>query len=175
MKLKKILLAFIIIFLTTFSKNIAAEEIRYIDFSKVLNESKAGATAQISLKKKFKSEAEKFKKQDENLRKAEQDIIAKKKLVTTEEYKKKVKELREQVAKLQKDKKKSFNDVSKLRNNSRNALLKELNPILLDYMKENKVDLVLDKKTIILGNKNLEITSDIIKILNTKVQTLKTK
>ena len=42
-------------------------------------------------------------------------------------------------------------------------------------MKENKVDIVLDKKTIILGNRNLEITSDIIKLLNTKVQTLKIK
>lgn len=175
MNIKKILFTFTIILLATFSINVAAEQTRYIDFSKVLNESKAGAEAQTNLKKKFKLEADKFKKQDENLRKQEQDIISKKKIITNEEYQKKVKELRSKVAKLQKDKKKSFNDVSTLRNNSRKALLKELNPILLNYMKENKVDIVLDKKTIILGNKNLDITPDIIKLLNTKVQTLNIK
>jgi Skp family chaperone for outer membrane proteins len=40
-------------------------------------------------------------------------------------------------------------------------------------MEDNKIRLVLDKKSILLGDSKLNITSDIIKILNDQVKSLK--
>ena len=50
-----------------------------------------------------------------------------------------------------------------------------MNPIIKEYMKVNKIRLVLDKKAILMGDTNLEITSQIIDILNKKVTTLNLK
>ena len=40
-------------------------------------------------------------------------------------------------------------------------------------MKEKKIRLVLDKKSILLADENLNITQDIIKLLNQKLKTIK--
>ncbi len=51
--------------------------------------------------------------------------------------------------------------------------MKNLNPILKDYMKEKKIRIVLDKKSILLADENLNITQDIMKSLNAKLKSIK--
>ena len=41
-------------------------------------------------------------------------------------------------------------------------LLKNLNPIIKEYMKEKKIRMVVDKKSLLLADENLDITKDII-------------
>ena len=53
--------------------------------------------------------------------------------------------------------------------------MKNLNPILKDYMKEKKIRIVLDKKSILLADENLNITGDIMKILNQKLNSINLK
>ena len=62
--------------------------------------------------------------------------------------------------------------VSAQRTKARNELLKNLNPILKDYMKDKKIRIVLDKKSILLADENLNITNDILKILNQKLKSI---
>ena len=45
-------------------------------------------------------------------------------------------------------------------------ILKLLNPLLTNYVEKNKITLVVDKKNILIGIKSLDITPDILKILN---------
>jgi outer membrane protein len=153
--------------------NLLANDTYYIDFNKVLNESLAGKNAQNSLKKKLSSETDKFKKQRDSLRKEETSLISSKKLVTSEEYEKKVTALRKKVSELQKNKQKSYNDLATQRSKARSELLKALNPIIKKYMEDKKIRLVIDKKAVLLGDVNLEITSDIMKILNENLKSLK--
>ena len=40
-------------------------------------------------------------------------------------------------------------------------------------MKEKKIRYVMDKKSLILADENLDITQEIIKILNNKLKTIK--
>ena len=174
----KNLIKFVIILLTTLSfnfKHTNADIPHFIDFKKVLNESKAGKNAQIFLSNKLEKETKKFKSTEENIRKEEKDLIAKKKLISNDEFKKKVKVLREKVAKLQKDKGKSFNQIAKLRNDAKSQLLKALNPLLKTYMEENNIRIVLDKQSILLGDIKLDITSRIIEILNKELKSLNLK
>jgi outer membrane protein len=165
---------FITIFFLTYSLNAFADNANFIDFSKVLNTSKPGAEAQKKLKATFESESKKYKKLEENIRKEEKEIISQKKSLSPEDYQKKVKALRQKVADLQKKKQNSFNNIAKSRRDSKNALLKAVNPIVKKYMEDNNIGLVLDKKSVILGDVKLEITDQIIAILNKELPSLKT-
>jgi outer membrane protein len=166
----------LIIFFCIFSLNLSyADTPHFIDFTKVLNQSIAGKEAQDLLKKKFTSESKKFGKMEDDLRKEERETISQKKLITNEEYTKKVKTLRKKVLTLQENKRKSLSNIAKLRGEAKQKLLNELNPIIKKYMEDNKIRIVLDKKSILLGDMKLEITEQIIKILNKKVTSLKLK
>lgn len=165
----------VVFFLSINLKNLYADTPHFIDFTKVLNQSSAGAEAQNFLKSKLNKSVKKFQKLETDLKKEEKDIINKKKLVTNEEYQKQVQALRTKASKLQKDKQKEFNDIAKLRNTAKEKLLKALNPLIKSYMEENKIRLVLDKKSILLGDTNLEITSKIIEILNKDLKSLNLK
>ena len=158
----------------SFSVNSSADSIYFIDFAKVLNSSKPGAEAQKSIKQKLQSENKKFANLQNNIRKEESDIISQKSTLSPEEYKKKVQALRNKVADLQKNKETSFNNIAKSRSKAKNSLLKAVNPIIKKYMEDNNIQIVLNKKAVILGDTNLEITDKIISILNKELPSLKT-
>ena len=96
-------LIFVTIFLT-YSLHSFADNTYFIDFTKVLNNSKSGSQAQKKLKDKFASESKKFKKLEQDIRKDESEIISQKKILSAEDYKKKVEPLRKRVSDLQKNK-----------------------------------------------------------------------
>jgi outer membrane protein len=170
-KLKKLIL---VVFISSFfNQNISAELPYYLDFKFILNESTAGKKAQIDLKKKLENGLKELNKIEQNLQSDEKKIIAQKKIISEEEYKKKVKELRQKVIDLQKNKKNLLDTVGKQRSKARSELLKNLNPVIKDYMQEKKIRYVMDKKSLILADESLDITQDIIKKLNDKIKSIK--
>ena len=164
---------FTTLFVLLYSINSYADNTYFIDFTKVLNNSKPGAEAQNKIKGRFSSESKKFLELEKSIRKEESEIISQKKTLPAEDYKKKVQALRKKVAETQKNKKISFNNLSKLRSDARKALLKELEPIIRKYMEENKIKMVINKQSVILGDTNLEITKQIIEIVNKEVSSIK--
>ena len=150
-----------------------ADNTYFIDFTKVLNQSVAGADAQEKLKSNFEKETEKFKKQEENIKKQEADLISQKKAISEDEYKKKLIDLRKKVSELQKNQQVSLNDIAKSRAIAKQNLLKSVNPILKKYMEDNKIRIVIDKQSVILGDSTLEITDKIIELLNKEVKSIK--
>ena len=168
--MKKIFLT--IALFTTLQANVFADISYFIDFDKVLNFSKAGKSAQDNLKKKFNDATKKFKDKEDQIRKEEAKIISQKKIITAEEYQKQVELLRKKVTKFQKEKQASLNSVAKSRNDAKQALLKAVNPIIKKYMEEKNIRLIIDKKVIVLGDKTLEITDQVIDILNKELPSL---
>ena len=94
-------------------------------------------------------------------------------MISSEEYKKQVENLRSKVQSLQKERNNLLETVAKQRSKARNELLKNLNPIIKDYMKEKKIRMVVDKKSLLLADENLNITNDIINLLNSKIKSIK--
>ena len=172
MKLLKNIL-FIFVLSLSFQNNLFPDIPHYVDFKYILNESSAGKKAQTFLKKKLNDGIDKIQKKEKNIQEEEKKIIQQKKIISAEEYKKKVKELRSKVLSIQKEKNKLLETVSKQRAKAKQILLKNLNPILTDFMKEKKIRMVLDKKSLLIGDENLDITQDIIKILNSKLKSIK--
>ena len=62
--------------------------------------------------------------------------------------------------------------VAKQRSKARNELLKNLNPLIQDYMNEKKIRMVVDKKSLLLADENLNITKDIMSLLNKKLKSV---
>ncbi len=169
--MKKFLIFFLLLY--SFNQLAIADNTYFIDYTKVLNQSKAGADAQQKLKNKFESESKKFLTEEENLKKQENELISQKKIISNEDYQKKLDELRKKVAKLQNDKQNSLNEIAKARALAREELVRNVNPILKTYMEENKIRLVIDKQSVILGDTTLEITDKIIELLNQKLSSIK--
>ena len=164
---------FSIILLLFLPNALMADLPKYLDFKFVLNESEAGKKAQAQLKKKLDNGIKNLSKQEKIIREEEKNIIKQKKILSPEEYKKKVTVLRKKVSDLQKKRSKLLNSVSNQRSKARSELLKNLNPVVKEYMVEKNIRMVLDKKGIILADEKLDITNDIIKKLNAKIKTLK--
>jgi|TARA_B110000285_G_C14881313_1_gene494046 Skp family chaperone for outer membrane proteins len=166
-------LIFITLLYLVFSLNASADNSYFIDFNKILNGSKSGAQVQKNLQNKLKAETVKYKQLEKDIRKEESEIISKKKVLEAEEYKKKVQALRKKVADLQKNKQSAYNNLAKSRDDAKKTLIKAVKPIIKKYMEENNIRLVLDKKSVILGDTTLEITDQIITILNKELPSIK--
>ena len=165
---------FLSIILLLFLPNVLMADLpKYLDFKYVLNESEAGKKAQTQLKKELDNGVKDLRKQEKIIQEEEKKIIQQKKILSQEEYKKKVAVLRKKVSDLQKKRSKLLSTVAKKRSKARSELLKNLNPVLKEYMVEKNIRMVLDKKGIILADEKLDITNDIIKKLNAKIKTLK--
>ena len=55
---------------------------------------------------------------------------------------------------------------------TKNELLKNLNPIVKNFMKENKIRMVIDKKDVLLADDELNITNEIMKLLNKNLKSI---
>ena len=111
-----------------------------------------------------------FKVIETEIKKDENELISKKNIIEESIYNKKVNEIRNRINnyKLERQKyNKNLND-KKIKYN--NLLLEKLNPIISDYVEKNSISIVLPKKMIIIGKKNLDITKQILEALDKSVQ-----
>ena len=168
--IKKFLILFILL---SFNNNLFADLPYFLDFKYILNESSAGKKAQTSLKNKLDRGIKSLKDKEKSLQEEEKKIISQKKLLKPDEYKIKVTDLRKKVLGLQRERSTLLNQIGKQRTKAKTELLKNLNPIIKEYMKEKKIRMVVDKKSLLLADQNLDITKDVIERLNKKLKSIK--
>jgi len=155
------------------SNNVVADMPHYLDFNYILNNSTAGKKVQDSLQKRLKDGISSLNKKEKSLQEEEKKIIQQKKVLSQDEYKNQVEKLRSKVSSLQKERGSVLRNLDKKRTKAKNELLKNLNPIIKEYMQEKKIRYVMDKKSLILADESLDITKDIIKRLNDKIKSVK--
>ena len=100
-------------------------------------------------------------------------MISKKKLVSNDEYKKSLNLLREKNVNYQKKRRNASNDWLKKKNEARSKLIQNLNPILTKYMNENNIEMIVDKKYVLLANSKFDLTEIILKILDKEIKSIK--
>ena len=74
---------------------------------------------------------------------------------------------------MQKERNKILQSVAKERAKAKNELLKNLNPIIKQYMEEKNIRMIIDKKNLILADETLDITTEIINRLNKNLKSIK--
>ncbi len=167
--MKKLFLFFILLNLFTLNSK---AEIVYIDVNKILNNSDVGKFLNNYIKKIKNENSTKFKLIEEDLLKKEKSLIAQQNILENEEFKKKLDLLTSEVKKYRSDKKKSIDKLNQIKIERTKEIFKILNPIITKYVETNEISIVIPKKNIIVGKKNLDITSQIINLLNENIKKL---
>ena len=83
--------------------------------------------------------------------------------------------MRKKVIEYQSERISLIENITQQRAEARQSLLKALDPILKTYMTENQISLVVDKKNIVMGNAELDITNIIVEKLNKSFPSLNLK
>ena len=166
---------FFVLLILNFYNLSFSEETYFIDMTKLLNQSKAGKEAQDFLKKKIITKDKQLKEEGKLLKKEEIDLIAKKKTLPVDEYKKKLNQLREKNVKFQRKRASFTTAITKQRAEARNTLLKALDPILIEYMSENNIQIIIDKKYVVMADSKADLTGKVLEILNKELKSLNLK
>ena len=166
--LKKIILTTILLFIF-FPVN-AEDNIAYIDMSLMMSKSLAGQSIQKQLDKSHKKNIEDFSKKQKIFKEKEEKIVSKKNVLSKEEYENEISKLRKEVKNFRIKRTEAIDSLTKKRLDSIQKLLDILSPILGDYAKEKNISVIMDKKYIIAGKTELNITNDILKLLDDKVK-----
>ena len=170
--LKKFLI--INLFIVFFTLSYAEEQkIVYLNVDKIMQQSIAGKSIKKQLENLYNKNLEKFKKNDEILKNKEKKLIAQKNILSQEDFQKELSSLRKEIINFQKEQVKARDDINKLRIGATNKLISQLSPILQEYAKKNSVSLILQKKNIVMGKKEIEITDEILEMTNKEIQNIK--
>jgi outer membrane protein len=153
----------------------AENKIVYVDMDYLLNKSLVGINVYKKLSENQKSKVSELKKIENDLKKNESEIIQQKNIITKEEFEKKIIKLREKASKYQNKRKETNINLSKKRAQGTADLVLIIQNILSEYSIKEDIAIIFQKKNIVIGKSNLEITSDILNILNDKHKTMKVK
>ena len=167
--MKKFFIYFILI--SFFTSSLKAQ-IAYIDMNLVLNKSEVGKYLNSHIEKIKNKNIEKFKEIEKNLIDKEKLLISQQNILDNNEFDKKLAILKKEVNKYKSDKKLHVDQLNKIKIDSTKQILKVLNPIITKYVDLNSISLVIPKKNIIIGKKNLDITDQIIKQLDENLKKL---
>tara|TARA_A100001011_G_scaffold295450_1_gene307756 strand:+ start:1343 stop:1858 length:516 start_codon:yes stop_codon:yes gene_type:complete len=169
--MKKILSLFIFIFLNL-SPTIAYGKIVYIDINLILNKSEIGKSLNKYLQEINKKNIDSLKKLENDLKNKEEILISQKNILEKNEFEKKFNSLSIEVKDYRSEKKKLQDNLNNIKIENTQKILELLNPIITDFVEKNSISFVLPKKSIIVGQKKLDITDRIIILLNEQKKSL---
>ncbi len=166
---------FIIIFIFFISCNnsFAENKIVFLDVGLLLNQSIVGQNLNKKLTEINNKNVAEFKKIESAIKKEDDDLLKKKNILSKEEYEKKVILLKKKYKSFQTQMNKQNSDLSKIKDESAKIILKNINEIITEYSKKNSISLIVDKKNIVIGKSELNITNDILELLNKKIKNVK--
>ena len=170
MNFVKKIITILIVLLTTISFAKSEEQIVYLDLDKIVSNTKAGKLIIDELKKSKDIALSKFEKKEKELKKIEDDINKQKNIISEDELKKKITDFRKEISIFRNDKQKVINDFNKKKVDEFDKFFKKITPLIENYVKEKKIDIVLDRKNIFLASKKKDITQEIIKIIDSKIK-----
>ncbi len=163
----RILFSFIIIFFlffNSFSK--ANDKIAFVDLNYILTESISGKKILDQLNTINNSNLEKLKIDKDQLTKEKNEIENLKNILSKDEYNKKKMLFENNVVSFKEKKSKLQASLEKTKEKELNLFFNNLNEILKNYMNENSIIVVLDKKNIIMANTEIDISNKILNIVN---------
>lgn len=168
MFLKRIYLILVILF-ANISIAVSSENIVFIDIDYVLNNSNFGKNIYNDLNDINEKNLNYLSEKEKLIKEKKLSIEKMKNISSNEKFESDVKLFNAQVEKYKVEKDKILNDFIKKKDEKLNNFLIKINPLIQDYMKENSIDLILEKNQIFIGNSNKDISDEILKIVNNKI------
>ena len=149
------------------------ENIRFIDVNFIVNNSKVGKSLAITIESKNKKINAELKELKKKLDEKKQKILSQKNVLKKEEFNELVKKYENEAKDFNQIRKKKMNNFNKFQINSQKKILEILNPLIIDYLENQSIQILLQKDKIIFGDDNLDITKEILDIFNKKHNNIK--
>ena len=148
---------------------ISNDKIFYVNVNKIINQSVAGNFINQEIEKLRKINLSDLQTKKDNLIKEEQKILSQKNILSKDDYNKQLNILKDKVENYNKNQSIIIKELNEKRSKAKNDLMKHLNEILTDYAIKNDISFILNKKNVVVAKKDLDITDNIIILLNKKV------
>ena len=146
----------------------ATDKYVYVDMEFLVNSSIAGKEMNTQLTKMHKIKLDELKKIENELKEGETKIVNQKNVISKEEFDKKLSELRKKAKNYQKQRNDNTKSLSQKRIKATNLLLNLIEPILTDFANANSISIIFQKKSIVIGKTESDITNQILEILDKK-------
>ena len=166
--MKKIFLIFFFLIISNIVYG--KDKIVYLDTNYLLSQSEVGKYVNSKLKKINDKNNEEFKKIELNIKSSEENILKQKNILKKEDYEIKISDLKIKYKTYQEQRKKKNADLTQLRNKAGNEILKHINEILTKYSQNESISLIIEKKNVVIGKTDLDVTSDVLSLLNKKIK-----
>ena len=165
MKFKIYLYTLIIL---VFSNNIvlSSEKIVFIDIDYVLSNSNLGKSISLELNKINKQNIDELSKLEKILKNKKEKINKTKNISTKEKLNEDIKLFNQEVEKYRSKKDIVIKEFKSKKKKKLDDFLIKIKPIIQNYMKNNSINIVFEKNQMFMGNKNIDITNNIIELVN---------
>ena len=172
----KVLLTSIIFFFIFFTNLVFSEQkIAFINMDRVISTSNSGASIFKQLTDLNNKNLKFLKSEEKRFKEKEIKLISQKNIISETDFKDKINKLKSEFKEYNKNRSKIIKDFNKLKVDNTNNLLKLINPILVKFSNDKEISIILQKKDLVIAKKELEITDEIIKIVNKNVKEFKIK
>ena len=160
------LLKFFLIFFIFTNYSFSSEKIVYLDLDYIIANSNKGKQILSQLEKINLENISLIKSKEEMLKKEEKKIINQKNIISEEMFNQKVKDLKNKIENLKSEKRNMAKSFKSTRENNIKDFIKLVEKILQEYVKDESIDLVLNKKNILMGKNQYNITNNILEKVN---------
>ena len=171
--MKKILSSILVIFLFFTNTVFSEQKIAFIDMDKVISTSKVGSSILKQLTELNNKNSKFLKDEKKKFKDKETKLIAQKNILSETDFKNKLNELRSEIKNYNQNRNKILADFNKLKIDNTNNLLKLINPILVKFSNDKEITIILQKKNLVFAKTQLDITDEVIKIVNSEVKEFK--
>ena len=172
----KILFSLFLVVLLFFTNlAISEQKIAFINMDKVISTSNPGISILKQLNDIKKKNSNFLTNEEKKFKEKEKKLISQKKIISEADFKNKVNELKSEIKKYNQNRNKMIKDFNKLKVDNTNNLLKLINPILIKFSNDKEIAIILQKKDLVVAKTQLDITDEVIKIINSEVKEFKIK
>ena len=173
--MKIFLSSILVTFLFFTNQAFSEQKIAIIDIDRVISTSKSGSSILKQLTDLNKKNLIFLKNEEKKFKEKETKLISQKNIITEADFQNKVEELKSEIKNYNQNRNKILTDFNKLKVDNTNNLLKLINPILVKFSNDKEISIILQKKDLVVAKTELDITDEVIKIVNNEIKEFKIK
>ena len=173
--MKILLSSILLIVLMLTNQAFSEQKIAFIDMDKIISTSKSGSSILKQLTDLNNKNSKFLKNEKKKFQEKETKLISQKNILSETDFKNKLNELKSEIKNYNQNRNKMLADFNKLKIDNTNNLLKLINPILVKFSNDKEIAIILQKKDLVVAKTQLDITDEVIKIVNSEVKEFKIK
>tara|TARA_B100000989_G_scaffold295138_1_gene275529 strand:- start:1042 stop:1551 length:510 start_codon:yes stop_codon:yes gene_type:complete len=147
----------------------AQDKIAFVDIDFLIKNSNIGKKTLQNINTADEKNIVLLKEKGEKLKNLENKIINKKNIISDEAYQDEVDAFQKKLKAYSNDKKEMVKNFNKYKKNELDKVFAEITPIIKDFMDSNSVGILIDTKNIFMGKIEFNLTEDILKEINKKI------